>query len=123
MKSPIRFFLSVIFLSGVFFLFSCKGKEATTGTLSITAMTTNGVLPTNPPVTIYLATSKSNLDNKIYVSTGYLNSGGSIIFRDLLPKYYWYKVEGWDDYGASDVYAGIDESVILWLNSPSSPTK
>jgi hypothetical protein len=28
-------------------------------------------------------------------------------------------VEGWSDYGASEVYPGIDESVIIFLNSPS----
>lgn len=123
MKRAIPVFLALILLSGAFFFCSCKGKVATTGTLSITAMTKDGIISTATPVEIYLATSKENLDNKIYESFGWLDANGSKIFRDLLPKYYWYRVEGWDDYGASQVYAGLDASVILWLNSPSSPKK
>jgi hypothetical protein len=123
MKRTIPVFLALIFLSGAFFFFSCKEKVASTGTLSVTAMTKDGILSSDTSAAIYLATSKENLDNKIYESSGWLDANGSKIFRDLLPKYYWYCVEGWDDYGASQVYAGLDASVILWLNSPSSPKK
>ncbi len=123
MKRTFPVFLAMILLSGVFILFSCKAKEVTIGTLSVTTMTKDGTISINTPVAIYLATSKENLDNKIYQNTGWLDSNGSKIFRDLLPTYYWYKVEGWDDYGAAEVYAGVDASVILWLNSPSSPKK
>jgi hypothetical protein len=120
MKRSFQTFLVLILLSGAFYFSSCKGKDATTGTLSITAMTSTGAVSTTTPVGIHLATSKANLDNNVYVATGWLNANGSYIFRDLTPKFYWYNVDGWNDYGASDVYAGIDESVILWLNSPSS---
>jgi hypothetical protein len=123
MKRTFPVFLILILLSGAFFLFSCKTKEPTTGTLTVTVMTKNGNISANIPIAIYLATSKENLDNKIYVTSGWLNSNGSKIFRDLLPTYYWYCVEGWDDYGAAEVYTGVDASVILWLNSPSSPGK
>ena len=123
MKRTFPVFLAMILLSGVFILFSCKAKEVTIGTLSVTTMTKDGTISTNTPVAIYLATSKENLDNKIYQNTGWLDTNDSKIFRDLLPTYYWYKVEGWDDYGAAEVYAGVDASVILWLNSPSSSKK
>jgi hypothetical protein len=123
MNGTFPVFLILILLSGAFFFFSCKGKEPTTGTLTVTAMTNFGNISANTPIAIYLATSKKNLDNKIYVTSGWLNSNGSKIFRDLLPTYYWYCVEGWDDYGAAEVYTGVDASVILWLNSPSSPGK
>ncbi|TRZ72271.1 MAG: hypothetical protein D4R97_05980 [Bacteroidetes bacterium] len=123
MKRTFPVFLAIILLSGAFILFSCKAKEVTIGTLSVTTMTKDGTISTNTPVAIYLATSKADLDNKIYQNTGWLDTNGSKIFRDLLPTYYWYKVEGWDDYGAAEVYAGVDASVILWLNSPSSPKK
>ena len=120
MKRTFKVFLAFVMFSGIFILNSCKGKEATTGTLTITAMTNNGAPSIAPgPVPVYLATSKSNLDNHIYVATGYLNSSGSVIFRGLTPNNYWYGVYGWNDSGASDVLAGIDESVYLWLNSPS----
>jgi hypothetical protein len=123
MKRTFPVFLALIFLSGAFFFFSCKAKEVTIGTLSVTTMTKGGIISINTPTAIYLATSKANLDNKIYQNTGWLDTNGSKIFRDLLPTYYWYKVEGWDDYGAAEVYAGVDASVILWLNSPSPPKK
>jgi hypothetical protein len=123
MKRTFPVFLALILLSGAFFFFSCKGKEPTTGTLTVTVMTKDGRISANTPVPIYLATDKGNLDNKIYVTSGWLDANGSKIFRDLLPTYYWYRVEGWDDYGAAEVYAGVDGSVILWLNSPSSSRK
>jgi hypothetical protein len=118
MKHPIRVFLALILLSGVFFLFSCKAKDPTIGTLTVIAMTKDGVAAINTP--IYLASSKENLDVHVYEASGWLDANRSKIFRDLLPKYYWYRVEGWDDYGAAEVYSGVDASVILWLNSPSS---
>jgi hypothetical protein len=123
MKRTFPVFLTMILLSGAFFFFSCKGKVSTIGTLSVTTMTKDGNVSSASPVAIYLATSKANLDNKIYENTGWLDANGSKIFHDLFPKYYWYKVEGWDDYGAAEVFAGVDASVILWLNTPSSPKK
>ncbi len=123
MKRTIPVFLALILLSGAVFFFSCKGKEATMGTLTITAMTKDSLGSVPTPMAIYIATSKENLDNNIYQASGWLNANMSKIFRDLLPTYYWYRVEGWDDYGAAEVYAGVDVSVILWLNSPSSSKK
>jgi len=123
MKRTFPVFLALILLSSAFFFFSCKGKVSATGTLSVTVRTKNGVVSANIPIAIYIATSKENLDNKIYQNSGWLDANGSKIFRDLLPTYYWYRVEGWDDYGAAEVYAGVDASVILWLNSPSSSKK
>jgi hypothetical protein len=121
MKRKFKVFLALLFFSGAFFFFSCAGKQATTGTLTIIAMAKDSIIPANTP--IYLATSKANLDNNIYASSGWLDANASKIFRDLSPKYYWYRVQGWDDCGASEVFAGIDETVILWLNSPSSARK
>jgi hypothetical protein len=123
MKRTFPVFLALILLSGAFFFFSCKAKVSATGTLSITARTATGGIPASTPVPIYIATSKENLDNTIYQSSGWLDANRSTIFRDLLPAYYWYRVEGWDDYGAAEVFAGVDASVILWLNSPSSSKK
>ncbi|MGA3013428.1 MAG: hypothetical protein ABSD71_05280 [Bacteroidales bacterium] len=121
MKRTIHLFsILAILIAGSLF-FSCSQKQATNGTLTITAMAKDSIIPANTP--IYLADSKVNLDNKVYISSGWLDANSSKIFRDLSPKYYWYKVEGWDNYGAAEVFAGVDASVILWLNSPSSPGK
>jgi hypothetical protein len=123
MKRTIPVFLVLILLSGAFFFYSCKGKEATTGTLSVTVRTKDSLTSVINALPIYLASSKENLDNQVYVANGWLDANGSKIFRDLLPNYYWYHVHGWDDYGAAEVFAGVDASVILWLNSPSSSKK
>ena len=116
MKRKFKVFLALMLFSSAFFFFSCAGKQATTGTLTIIAMAKDSIIPANTP--IYLATSKANLDNNIYASTGWLDANASKIFRDLSPKYYWFKVNGWDNYGASEVFAGVDETVILWLTTP-----
>jgi hypothetical protein len=121
MKRRFSVFLVFILLSSAFFLFSCAGKQATTGTLTVIAMAKDSIIPANTP--IYLASSKENLDNKIYAASGWLDANASKIFRDLAPKYYWYRIEGWDNYGASEVFAGVDETVILWVNSPSPSKK
>ena len=117
MKRKFPLFLILMLISGVFLFTSCKDKSPIVGNLTVTAKKTATSLLSSMP--IYLATSKENLDNGVYAVTGYLNANGSCQFRDLVPKYYWYRVEGYSDYGASEVYPGIDESVIIFLNSPS----
>jgi hypothetical protein len=119
MKNTFRIFFALLVFSSAFFFISCAGKQATTGTLTIIALAKDSIIPANTP--IHLASSKENLDNKIYVASGWLDSNASKIFRDLAPKYYWFRVEGWDNYGASEVFAGVDETVILWLNTPINP--
>jgi hypothetical protein len=119
MKRKIPVFLVLILISGTFLFISCSDKAPIVGNLTVTAKTTStGVSLTDTP--IYLATSKDDLDNQISVIYSTLDANGSRQFRDLAPKYYWYKVQGWDDIGAVEVFAGTDESVILYLNSPSS---
>lgn len=78
MKRKDLVFLSFILFSSAFFFFSCSGKQSTTGTLTIIAMAKDSIIPANTP--IYLATSKANLDNKIYVSSGWLDANASKIF-------------------------------------------
>ncbi|MCX6246415.1 MAG: hypothetical protein NTW10_01670 [Bacteroidetes bacterium] len=123
MKRKFPVFLALILLSGAFFLFSCKEKAASTGTLSITAKNQTGVISSNASFQIYLASSKANLDNHIYSYTNWSDANASTIFRDLTPTFYWYRVEGWEDYGAIEVFSGVDASVILWLNTPSTKKK
>lgn len=120
MKRRSAVFLAFIFISGSFFLFSCKEKEATTGSLAITALIKDVGPAANTQ--LFLASSREDLDNKIYMKSGYTDGGGTIIFRELKSTYYWYRIEGWDDYGAAEVFNGTDISVILWLNTPSPGT-
>jgi hypothetical protein len=117
MKRAFPVFLVLVLLSGAFFLSSCKGKVSTFGTLSVTARTKD-TISTGTPVRICLASSKENLENKIYLFANWSDANFSTIFRDLEPTYYWYRVEGWADYGAAEVFAGVDASVVIWLNTP-----
>jgi len=89
------------------------------GTLTITALKKDSTA--SAQLMICIAVSRENLDSKTYKDSSWTNSNSAVIFRDLQPGYYWYRVKGWDDYGASEVFSGFDESVILWLNSPSKP--
>ena len=119
MKRKFSVFLALILISGTFLFISCKDKAPIVGNLTVTAKTTStGVSLMDTP--IYLATSKEDLDNQVYAINSTLDANGIRQFRDLVPKYYWYKVQGWDDIGAVEVFAGTDESVIIYLNSPSS---
>jgi hypothetical protein len=123
MKRTIKVFLALLLFSSAFLFFSCAGKQATTGTLTVIVMGKDSIIPTNETTPIYLASSKANLDNKIYAASGWLDANSSKIFRNLTPNYYWYRIGGWDNYGASEVFAGIDETVILWVNTPTPPGK
>jgi hypothetical protein len=37
---------------------------------------------------------------------------------ELSPTVYWYDTADWEDFGAAQVYAGIEHFVILWVNTP-----
>jgi hypothetical protein len=37
---------------------------------------------------------------------------------ELSPTMYWYDTADWEDFGAAQVYAGIEHFVILWVNTP-----
>lgn len=121
MKRKFPVFLILLLLSGAFLFTACKDKAPTVGNLTVTARTTNATIVANTG--IFLATSKDNLDNQVNIIYGTLNSTGSFQFRDLIPQYYYYRVQGYSDIGASEVFAGVDESVIIYLNSPSSSKK
>ena len=111
--------ISFVFMAFVAILpvTSCTKDNPTFGILSLTLEKANGV-----PISVeyvYLATSYQNLMNGVYTQQGWADDSGYIKFLDLAPGWYWYKAEGWDDIAATQVYAGNDYHVILWLNSPS----
>ena len=73
------FNISSTFTGSLFF--SCSQKQATHGTLTITAMAQDSIIPAN--TTDLFSDSKANLDNKVYISSGWLDANSSKIFRDL----------------------------------------
>jgi hypothetical protein len=117
MKKSIGVLFILAFLSSMVFFPSCNTKDATTGILHITVIDSVGTPVAS--VQTAISTSRQNEINGIYTNTGWTDASGYVTFIDLLPGYYWYKVPGWKDYGAIEVYAGLDQYVFLTLNSPA----
>ena len=111
----------VVLISTMIFFASCNKSDPTVGNLHITIIDTTG----NPvsSVMAHLSTDKTSILNAVYSNTGWTDGSGNVRFQDLTPGYYWYGVPGWQDIGAVQVYAGIDQYVYLYLNSPVLPKK
>jgi hypothetical protein len=110
------FYFFVVLLAGMFFFVSCTEEKATTGSLTVVAMDSTGSYV--PNIQINLAKSVDELKNHTYITKDWTNEKGAVIFHDLLPGYYWFSTDGWDDYGSARVFTGIDHYVVLWLNNP-----
>lgn len=96
---------------------SCTKENPTEGMLSPTFIKFDKVPLAGAHV--YLASSYGDLLGGAYVSEGWTDDSGYIKWMNLAPGWYWYKAEGWDDVGATEIDAGNDYHVILWLNSPT----
>ncbi|MFH1297888.1 MAG: hypothetical protein ABIJ04_11570 [Bacteroidota bacterium] len=106
----------ILLFASIVMLPSCSSEEATVGILVIKVMDTNGNVVVGEQV--YLATSYQNLQTGNYIGNKWTDQNGEVLFMDLTPIYYWYDTEHWEDYGAVQVYAGIEHFVILWVNTP-----
>ncbi len=114
--------LSAVAFSWLILFSGCNSKNATTGTLTIQVID----YATDTPVTnqlVYIATSYGNLKNHIWVGSLYTDGNGKAFFHDLPPVLTFYDTERWENYGANQVYAGIDENAILFVNTPVVPKK
>ena len=116
MKKTIVILFSLAFLSTMVFFPSCNTKEATTGNLHLTVIDSVGTPLSSMMSTI--ATSRQNEIMGNYSNTGWTDASGNVTFINLPPGYYWYGVPGWKNYGAVQVYAGLDQYVFLMLNVP-----
>ena len=103
-------FLLVCCLCGIQ---SCSSKHEVTGSLTITVMDQAGNVIPNEPVS--LATSLANLKNKIYQGTINTDANGAVIFRLLPPQYYWFTTQHYKGFGADNVFATVDQFVILYV--------
>jgi hypothetical protein len=102
-------FWSLILFSG------CDSKNATTGTITIQVIDYKTNLPI-PNELIYIASSYANLKKHIWLNQQYSDANGKAFFRDLTPMVLYYDTEHWENYGAAQIYAGIDQSVLLYVN-------
>jgi hypothetical protein len=117
MKTLKSVLISVLFISGLAMIPACSTDEdPTTGILNITVMDSFGNVVVDEQV--FLATSLVNLQSGNYYATGWTNLNGSVTFMELPPTVYWYDTADWEDFGAAQVYAGIEHFVILWVNTP-----
>jgi hypothetical protein len=96
-------------------LTSCKSDPVTSGMLSLTVISTE----TGPVASahVFLATSYQNLLNGVYYKDAWADSSGYVKFYDLPGGWYFYMAEGWDDYGATEVYLGVDNHSVLYVNT------
>jgi hypothetical protein len=116
MKKATGAFLTIALLSTMIFIASCNKADPTVGNLHITVIDSIGT-PV-PGVQAAISTSRQNEIDGIFTNTGWTDASGMVKFQDLVPGFYWYGVPGWKNFGAVEVYAGIDQYVYLILNSP-----
>lgn len=109
--------LSALTFSWLILFSGCSSKNPTTGTLTVIVYDymTNTVIPNE---LVYIASSYQNLRNHVWMNSLYTDASGRAYFHDLAPIVTFYDTEHWESYGASQVYAGIDETAILYVNSP-----
>jgi hypothetical protein len=113
MKTLEGFIVTLLLLCGLVGIQSCSSKNEVTGSLTITVMDQAGTPIANEQV--FLATSLDNLKNKVYKIAYYTTANGSLIFRQLPPQYYWYTTEHYKGFGADNVFATVDQFVILYV--------
>jgi len=117
MKAKIMFVNLFLVFAGIVNLSSCTTvPDPTFGTLTITVYNsiTDEIIQGEQ---IFLATSLSNLKQGIYLKNAWTNEKGMVFFGELAPGYYFFDAENWEDYGASNIYAGVDYNVHLYVNS------
>lgn len=113
-------YFGIIIMFAVFVLVlfpRCSSKNPTTGSLKVTVLN----YQTNQPVVnelLYIASSYDNLKNKVYLNSLYTDANGQVMFHDLTPMLVYYDTQTWDNYGATQVYAGIDMHALLYVNTP-----
>jgi len=119
MRNRFFLFLSALTFSSLLLLSGCNSKSPETGTLTITVIDYMTNLPV-PNQLVYIATSYANLKNHVWLNSLYTDANGKVFFHDLMPVMTYYDTEQWEDYSATQVYAGIDQLAVLYVNDPLS---
>lgn len=118
MKKRFLLLFTLLLLSGIVFSPGCKKTEATTGTISVYVLDFFSGFPmVNEKV--YIATSYSNLQQGIYFATAWTDFNGRAFFGEITPGIYYYDTYSWQDWGAVRAFAGIDQYVVLYVNTPA----
>jgi hypothetical protein len=110
-----------LFVNIFLFLSSCSKNGPEAGMLTLQVMQPEyGVVPWE---NVYIATSLKNLQAHSYLDSSQTNVNGYVKFDTLDPGVYWYDTQHWEDYGAVEVFLGIDTRAILWVNTPGGGKK
>lgn len=115
MKKLFALMTGVLLFSSILILPSCNSEEPTIGILVISVIDT-----TNTPVAneqVYLAASYEDMIAKNYLGSKWTNQEGIVTFINLPPLIYWYDTEHFENWGAIQVYAGIEQLVTLRVNT------
>jgi hypothetical protein len=115
MRKNIVMIISTLSFCGLMTFSGCSSKNATDGTVTITIVDYKTNLPI-PNELVYISSSYENLKNHVWLDSKYTDGTGRVSYR-LTPILVYYDTEHWENYGATQVYAGTDESVILYVNN------
>jgi len=122
MKKRIYFLSAMILLCGLIISPGCTKNDSTTGSLTIYISDFYSGLPiVNEQV--YLATSYANMQQGIYYATGWTDFNGMAYFGEISPATFWYDTQDWQDWGAVRTFAGVDQYVFLYVNTPAKKAK
>jgi len=122
MKKNIQFVVAVLLMSNLVFLPSCFPADPTLGSLTVKVLDFYTGLPVvNEKV--YIATSYANMQHGIYYCTSCTDLNGNAFFGEIPPSVYWYDTHTWQDWGAIQTYAGIDQYAHLYVNDPFKKAK
>jgi len=122
MKKKIPFVVAILLLCNLVFLPSCNPADPTFGSLTIKVRDFYTGLPIINEK-IYIATSYINMQQGIYFATTWTDLNGNAFFPEISPAVYWYDTQTWEDWGAIQTYAGIDQYAYLHVNDPIKKTK
>lgn len=116
MKKWFVLFSGIFLFTSIVMFPSCSSEEPIVGILVIRIIDAEG----HPVVDekVLLADSYENLVAGNYIFSKWTNQNGIVLFMDLPPTYFWYDTEHWEDWGAVQTYAGIEQFVTLQVNTP-----
>jgi len=117
MNRKIILVFAALLISGLTIFPGCKDDNPTFGTLTVVVQDFLTGLPVAGEQ-VYIATSYQNMQNKTFYRNAWTNDLGIVYFGELPPLVYFIDTQDWQDWVASQVYAGYDDYVVLFVNTP-----
>ena len=119
MKKYLPFIFAIFLTGNLMLLPSCFPADPTLGSLSVKVL---DYVTGNPIIgeKVYLATSYANMQKGDYYAVTWTDQNGYAFFPEIPPAFYWYDTATWEDWGAIQTYAGIDQYAYLYVNDPHS---